>query len=172
MQVVAAVRRRTRCARVSCRRASQDDSLRLRSFKHLKQWRRRRYASSQDRKNAEQDRHHDQGCHEELVSSGKGAEHARPNPLAIGNELLVRVLDRRCSVFDRGPTFVGRSVDVDLSFLLVALVELRDGLKVVVRRCDVPRCGEVVLLACHVGVGLDVSHDAFLRIGEMGQSDC
>ena len=50
----------------------------------------------------------------------------RPGPPATGNELLVRVLDCRRRVFDRGPAFVGRRVDVDLGFLLVARVELRD----------------------------------------------
>jgi hypothetical protein len=97
-----------------------------------------------------------------FASRREGVEPSPPNPLAVGNELLVRVLDCRRSVFDRGTTFVGRGFDVDFGFLLVALVELRDGLKVVVRRCDVPRRSEVVLLACHVGVGLGVSHDAFL----------
>ena len=87
-------------------------------------------------------------------------EPSPPNPLAVGNELLVRVLDCRRGVFDRGATFVGRRVDVDLGFLLVALVELRDGLKGVIRRCDVPRCSGVVRPAGQAGVGLGVSRDA------------
>ena len=101
----------------------------------------------------------------------EGAELPRPDPPATSKELLVRVLDCRRSVLDRGATFVGRGIDVHLGLLLVAFVEFGDGLKVVVCRCNVPSGSEVVLFAGHVGVGLGVSHDAFLRIGEMGQSN-
>lgn len=99
----------------------------------------------------------------------EGTTLPRPGPPATGNESLVRVLDCRRRVLDRGATFVGRGIDVHLGLLLVAFVEFGDGLKVVVRRCDVPGCREVVLFAGHVGVGLGVSHDAFLRIGDRGK---
>ena len=101
----------------------------------------------------------------------EGAELPRLDTPAASEVLLVRVLDCRRSVLDRGATFVGRGIDVHLGLLLVAFVEFGDGLKVVVRRCDVPGGREMVLFAGHVGVGLGVSHDAFLRIGDRGQSN-
>ena len=107
----------------------------------------------------------------EVRCEKEGAELPRPDPPATSKELLVRVLDCCRGVLDRGATFAGRGIDMHLGFWLVAFVEFGDGLKVVVCRCNVPSGSEVVLFAGHVGVGLGVSHDAFLRIGEMGQSN-
>ncbi len=72
----------------------------------------------------------------------------------------MRALDRRRRVLVRCLALLMRRIGMGLGCIMVTLIVLIDCLEVVIGSCDVSGCGQMMVFARRVALG--VRHDAFL----------